>query len=74
MPSCIGGCSSRRVLPTLYLHGDDDGCMAPDYLPWVERILPSGSDAFVVEEAGHFLQLEQPDVVARHILDFVGQA
>jgi pimeloyl-ACP methyl ester carboxylesterase len=62
------------VLPTLYLHGDDDGCMAPDYLPWVERILPSGSHAFVVEEAGHFLQLEQPDVVARHILDFVGRA
>ena len=61
-------------MPILYLHGDDDGCMAPDYITWVQRILPPGGDAFVVEEAGHFLQLEQPDVVARHIVDFLGQA
>lgn len=62
------------VLPTLYLHGDDDGCAAPDYIPWVERVLPAGSEAFVVEGAGHFLQLEQPEVVACHIVDFVGEA
>lgn len=62
------------TVPTLYLHGDDDGCVAPDYISWVERVLPEGSDAFVVEGAGHFLQLEQPDVVARHIVDFVGRA
>ena len=47
--------------------------MAPDYIAWVERILLPGSDAFVVEGAGHFLQLEQPDVVAGHIVDFVGR-
>ena len=62
------------MLPSLYLHGDDDGCMAPDYIPWIERVLPAGSNAFVVEGAGHFLQLEQPEAVGRHILDFVGQA
>jgi pimeloyl-ACP methyl ester carboxylesterase len=61
-------------IPVLYLHGDDDGCVAPDYIAWVERVLPAGSDAFVVEEAGHFVQLEQPDVVGRHIVDFLGQA
>jgi pimeloyl-ACP methyl ester carboxylesterase len=62
------------TLPVLYLHGDDDGACAPDYISWVERVLPAGSEAFVVEEAGHFLQLEQPDVVGRHIVDFIGQA
>jgi len=62
------------IVPILYLHGDDDGAVAPDYIAWVERILPPGGEAFVVEEAGHFLQLEQPDVVARHIIDFIGQA
>jgi pimeloyl-ACP methyl ester carboxylesterase len=61
------------TLPVLYLHGDDDGCAAPDYIAWVERVLPAGSDAFVVEGAGHFLQLEQPEVVTQHIVDFVGQ-
>ena len=60
-------------MPILYLHGDDDGCMAPDYIAWVERVLPPGGDVFVVEGAGHFLQLEQPDVVARHIVDFIGR-
>lgn len=64
----------RPAVPTLYLHGDDDGCVAPDYLSWVERILPDGSDALLVEGAGHFVQLEQPDVVAGHIIDFIGRA
>jgi pimeloyl-ACP methyl ester carboxylesterase len=62
------------AVPTLYLHGDDDGCVAPDYISWVERILPDGSVASLVEQAGHFLALEQPDVVARHIIDFIGRA
>lgn len=61
------------VVPILYLHGDDDGCMAPDYIAWVERILLPGGDASVVEGAGHFLQLEQPDVVGRHIVDYIGR-
>jgi pimeloyl-ACP methyl ester carboxylesterase len=64
---------TQPALPFLYLHGDDDGCMAPDYIAWVERILPPGGEAFVVEGAGHFLQLEQPEVVGGHIVDFIGR-
>jgi pimeloyl-ACP methyl ester carboxylesterase len=60
-------------LPTLYLHGTDDGC-SEDYTPWIERVLPDGSESAIVERAGHFLQLDQPDVVARHIVDFIGEA
>lgn len=60
------------VRPTLYLHGRDDGCAAPDYERWVRRILPAGSDTAIVDDAGHFLQLEQPEVVGRRIVDFVG--
>ncbi|ULE31418.1 alpha/beta fold hydrolase [Mycobacterium sp. IDR2000157661] len=61
-------------LPTLYLHGTDDGCASPEYARWVRRVLPDGSSVLEVENAGHFLQLEQPEVVARHIVDFVGPA
>jgi pimeloyl-ACP methyl ester carboxylesterase len=61
-------------LPTLYLHGRDDGCATPDYVHWVERVLPDGSEVAVVEGAGHFLQLEQPDVGGRRIADFVAHA
>lgn len=62
------------VLPSLYLHGTDDGCAAPDYIRWVREVLPSGSDTHVVESGGHFLQLDQPDATAARILDFVGRA
>jgi pimeloyl-ACP methyl ester carboxylesterase len=37
-------------------------------------VLPEGSRVGIVDDGGHFLQHEQPDVVARHILDFVGSA
>jgi pimeloyl-ACP methyl ester carboxylesterase len=62
------------MLPTLYLHGTDDGCATAEYVHWVEKILPDGSQLATVEEAGHFLQLDQPDAVAGHIVDFIGQA
>jgi len=65
---------SAPRLPTLYLHGTDDGCATPQYAHWVERVLPDGSASAIVEHAGHFLQLDQPDVVARHIVDFIGKA
>ena len=64
---------SAPRLPTLYLHGTDDGC-SEDHTPWIERVLPDESELALVENAGHLLQLDQPDVVARHIVDFVGQA
>jgi pimeloyl-ACP methyl ester carboxylesterase len=64
---------SPPVLPTLYLHGNDDRCMTADFSPWVKHILPTGSEVHRVDNAGHFLQLEQPEIVAGHIVDFVGR-
>jgi pimeloyl-ACP methyl ester carboxylesterase len=58
-------------LPTLYLHGADDGCMTAGFTPFVRAALPPGSDVAVVSGAGHFLQLEQPDEVGRRIVDFL---
>lgn len=60
-------------VPLLYLHGADDGCLD---VRWADRVaprLPVGSEVTIVEQAGHFLQLEQPDVVASRILDFLGR-
>ena len=63
---------AKPAMPILYLHGADDGCMTADYTRWAQRVLRDGSRIELVADAGHFLQLEQPEVVARHILDFVG--
>jgi pimeloyl-ACP methyl ester carboxylesterase len=60
------------MLPTLYLHGREDGCMTSAFTQWVEQVLPAGSGAAIVDHAGHFLQLEQPDKVANLVLTFVG--
>ena len=59
------------LLPTLYLHGADDGCMTADFTRFVAAALPAGSDVAVVDGAGHFLQLERPDDVGRRIVQFL---
>ena len=46
--------------------------MTADFTHWNPRVLPEGSDVAVVERAGHFLQLDQPDRVADLLLSFIG--
>lgn len=58
-------------LPSLYLHGRNDGCMTAGFAQWVVPALPDGSAVAVIENAGHFLQLEQPDEVADQVLHFM---
>jgi len=57
--------------PTLYLHGAQDGCMGADVVGAVRSALAPGSEAVVVEDAGHFLHLEQPAEVNRRIVGFL---
>lgn len=57
--------------PTLYLHGADDGCMQAGIAERAGAVLPAGSDVRVVEAAGHFLHLEQPEMVGDLIIEFL---
>jgi pimeloyl-ACP methyl ester carboxylesterase len=59
------------VVPTLYLHGADDGCMGVASIEEVAALLPAGSQAAMVEKAGHFLHLEQPGEVNDRVLRFI---
>jgi pimeloyl-ACP methyl ester carboxylesterase len=57
--------------PTLYLHGDRDGCIDPILVADAERHLSSGSRMEIIEGAGHFPQVEMPLEVNERILDWV---
>jgi len=59
------------VVPTLFLHGAEDHCLDPRLVAHVGAHLPDGSDAALVEGAGHFVQLEQPAEVNRRVLAFL---
>ncbi|MDX1657382.1 MAG: alpha/beta hydrolase [Nitriliruptorales bacterium] len=69
-----GGVARQRALPrvpTLYLHGGDDGCIGVEYARRGEPHLPAGSRVEIIADAGHFLHLERPDAVADRVIDFL---
>lgn len=57
--------------PTLYLHGERDGCIGADVGRGAQGLLAAGSTVEVVEGAGHFLHLERPELVNARILAFL---
>ena len=60
--------------PTLYLHGRNDGCIGVEVAELCATMLPPHATVEIVDGAGHFLQVERPDVVNRLVLDFLGGA
>lgn len=58
--------------PALYLHGRDDGCIDVEVAEAVRSTVPSSVTIEIVDNAGHFLHLEQPARVNDRIIDFLG--
>lgn len=56
--------------PTLYIHGRDDGCIGAELLDGADGFYPEHVVTTIVDDAGHFLHLEQPDIVNTLIADF----
>jgi pimeloyl-ACP methyl ester carboxylesterase len=63
--------ASAGPQPTLYLHGDRDGCIDLALVGDAERHLATGSRMDVVGGAGHFPHLEKPAAVNDQILAWV---
>jgi pimeloyl-ACP methyl ester carboxylesterase len=63
--------ASAGPQPTLYLHGNRDGCIDLALVEDAERYLATGSRMEVVADAGHFLHVERPAVVNNRILAWV---
>lgn len=59
-------------VPTLYLHGATDGALGADLLSDVTAHLPTAGSAFeILDGVGHFLHLEQPELIAAKIRDWL---
>jgi pimeloyl-ACP methyl ester carboxylesterase len=55
-------------VPTLYLHGADDGAIGAELLGDVTAHLPAAGSAFeIIDGTGHFLHLEKPELIAAKI-------
>ena len=63
-------CFEAPPQPTLYLHGVNDGCCGKEVAETAQAMCPSVNVTFV-DGAGHFLQVEQPAIVNRLVVDWV---
>lgn len=62
----------RPPVPVCYLHGEDDGCIGIEEIGDPLELLGEGSEYVRVPNAGHFLQLERPELVHASVLGFLG--
>jgi pimeloyl-ACP methyl ester carboxylesterase len=57
--------------PMLYLHGRNDGCIGLEVAELAAALTPANITVEIVDDAGHFLHLERPEVVNDRILSFL---
>jgi pimeloyl-ACP methyl ester carboxylesterase len=61
----------KIATPLLHLQGADDGCIAPSACRGQKPLFAGPFDSRIILGAGHFLALEQPDEIARHVADWL---
>jgi len=61
-------------VPLLVLGAEWDGCIPPEHFADAASGLAPGSQVRIVADAGHFLQLDRPDEVARLTLGWLDAA
>jgi pimeloyl-ACP methyl ester carboxylesterase len=66
-------CGAPTPQPVLYLHGGRDGCIGPEAAANILEHLGKGSEQFVIDDAGHFLHLEQPETVEDLVTAFLSR-
>lgn len=71
LDAMLQGMGMPIALPTLYLHGADDGCIGREFAAGMDAYFPAGLRTEIVPGCGHFLHQERPDVVNRLLLEFL---
>jgi pimeloyl-ACP methyl ester carboxylesterase len=61
------------AIPTLYLHGMTDGGLGAEIVRTAAEHLPAPGSSFqLIDGVGHFLHLEQPELIAEYICSWLG--
>ncbi|UPK39313.1 alpha/beta hydrolase [Bradyrhizobium sp. 186] len=63
--------SGPIAVPSLYLHGTNDGCMSTQLSEGMEAACTNGFERVMMPGVGHFLHLEQPGALLGHVLRFL---
>lgn len=63
---------SPVTVPTLAICADQDGCIGAEVFEDQQDHYRAGFELFRMEDAGHFMQCEQPERFAARVLEFVG--
>jgi len=58
------------VVPTIYLHGEQDGCIGSEIAGDQEGHFSALFEQVVLADAGHFVHLERPQVVGEAIVEW----
>jgi pimeloyl-ACP methyl ester carboxylesterase len=58
-------------VPTLYIHGGEDGCIGPEVGGGMETYFPGGLRKHIIASAGHFAHQENPEEFNRSLFDFL---
>ncbi|MGO9013644.1 MAG: alpha/beta fold hydrolase [Dissulfurispiraceae bacterium] len=58
-------------VPTMYLHGANDGCMGVETTEGMESAFLRDFEKHIIPSAGHFVHQEQPDIVNQLITGFL---
>lgn len=75
LPALLGGAAlplalAPTTVPTLVLHGAQDGCIGPEMFAGQSHLFAGRFEQQCLENAGHFVQLEQPQAFAAAVLGF----
>jgi pimeloyl-ACP methyl ester carboxylesterase len=58
------------LVPTIYLHGERDGCVGPEIARGQEPRFSAQFEQVVLADTGHFLHLERPQTVNEAIVEW----
>lgn len=65
---------TKTSVPALYLHGEEDGCIGIDLIAGMESCFTAGVSMHRIPNAGHFVHLENPEIVNPLLFDFFGSS